>query len=424
MIRTIHKAKFALAETDLLLQDAAIHVCEPGRICRVEPWRGAKRDPEIEVIDWGSAVIMPGLVNTHTHLELTRLHGQISALSSFTGWLSQVIEKRRDWTREDYAQSVRHGAEMALASGTTLVGDISAGGASATALIGESLRKVVFEEILGLAPSKAQSALAALEDRFASLEPTPLLTQGVSPHAPYSVSPDLYRGAAELAHSKAMPLATHLAETNAEIQLLDSGTGEYRDFLTRLGVLPEDWKPPGLAPVPYLESLSVLDHSPLLIHCNYLDAESIARILSRRCSVVYCPRSHAFFGHQAHPVRELLNAGVNVALGTDSLASNDSLSMLDEIRYLYRTRKDLKSDEILRMATLNGAAALRFGGVLGRLRRGFWADMTVLELPANTHAKYLTTQILEGAGECLATIVQGKIAWSLRSEGLIQEQKW
>jgi cytosine/adenosine deaminase-related metal-dependent hydrolase len=161
-----------------------------------------------------------------------------------------------------------------------------------------------------------------------------------------------------------------------------------------------------------LDSLGVLEQSPLLIHCNYLDPDSIARILARRCSVAYCPRSHAYFGHDAHPVRQLLDAGVNLALGTDSLASNDSLSMLDEIRFLSRERKDLKADEIFRMATLNGASALGFGGMIGRLRRGYWADMAVLSLPENVSPKYLISQVLEGAGECIGTVVQGEIVWS------------
>jgi cytosine/adenosine deaminase-related metal-dependent hydrolase len=411
MIRTIHTARFVLAEPDLLLQDAAVHVCDPGRICRVEPWHGKPSDLEVEVVNWGSSVIMPGLVNAHTHLELTRLHKVLAGTGSFTEWLSQVIHRRRDWKREDYAESARRGARMALASGTTLVGDVSASGLTRKALSGEKLRGVIFEETLGLAPEASRQALASLEARVAEDVPDPLLTSGVSPHAPYSVSPELYQGVAKLAREKAIPLATHLAETRGELELLQSGTGEFKDFLSRLGVLPADWLPPGLAPVQYLDGLGVLDLSPLLIHCNYLDADSIARVLRRRCSIAYCPRSHAFFRHEKHPVRQLLDAGINVALGTDSLASNDSLSMLDEMRYLSRTRRDLKSDEIFRMATLNAASALGFGGVLGRLRRGYWADMTILSLPQDASAKYLVTQILEGAGECVATIVQGDVAW-------------
>jgi cytosine/adenosine deaminase-related metal-dependent hydrolase len=137
----------------------------------------------------------------------------------------------------------------------------------------------------------------------------------------------------------------------------------------------------------------------------------MTRILKAGSSVVYCPRSHDFFGHEEHPVRQLLDLGINVALGTDSLASNTSLSMLDEIRHLFRNRKDLRPDEIIRAATLTGAAALNHGGSLGRLKPGYRADMAVLEVPQNLGARQLAAQILEGAGDCAATIVQGRLAW-------------
>ena len=395
----------------MVLQDAAVHVCEPGRICRVEPWHGKPPNLDAEVTDWGSAVIMPGLINAHTHLELTRLHKVFAGTGSFTEWLSQVIQRRREWKREDYADSALRGARMALESGTTLVGDISASGVTRKALSGTRLRRVIFEETLGLAPEASAQALASLEARIEEDKTDSLSTTGLSPHAPYSVSPQLYQGVAELARERAMPVATHLAETRGELELLQSGTGDFIEFLSRLTVLPANWSPPRLSPVRYLDGLGLMDLSPLLIHCNYLESDSIACILQRRCSVVYCPRSHAYFKHDIHPVRQLLDAGINVALGTDSLASNDSLSMLDEMRHLFRTRKDLKGGEILRMATLNAAAALGFGGVLGRLRRGYWADLAILSLPNEVSAKNLLTQLLEGAGDCAATIVQGGVAW-------------
>jgi cytosine/adenosine deaminase-related metal-dependent hydrolase len=208
-----------------------------------------------------------------------------------------------------------------------------------------------------------------------------------------------------------MRLMTHVAETRQEVEFLISGTGEIREFLAGLGALPQDWKPPGREPVRYLDELGVLDPDSVLVHCNHLDEDALARIRSRGCSVIYCPRSHAFFRHEAHPVRQLLDAGVNVALGTDSLASNESLSILDEMRFLFRNRKDLKCDEIIRMATWNGAVALNFGGVVGRLRRGYWADLMVLRLPENLSDRNIEAQLLEGAGECLATVVGGAIAW-------------
>ena len=412
MIRTVHRAKYVLADPDLVLQNAAVHVSSPGRISRIEPWQGAPASPDINVVDWGSAVIMPGLVNAHAHLELTCLQGRLVRFSSFCDWLSQLILQRRQWKREDYIESARRGCEMAVNSGTTLIGDISASGVSWEALRSTRLRKVVFEEALSFLPERAGEILASLEDRLNKREPDALLCPGISPHAPYSVSAQLFRPLCALARRTSLPLAIHAAETQEELEFLDSGTGEFREFLTTLGVLPDAYQPPRMKPIPYLENLGILESPVLLIHCNYLDPESMAIILRSRSSVVYCPRSHAFFGHAEHPVRKLLDLGINVALGTDSLASNDSLSLLDEMRFLYRVRKDLKSCEIFRMATLNGAAALGFGASAGRLRCGYWADMTVIELTGETGPKNLTAQIVEGNGKWYATIVQGETAAS------------
>jgi cytosine/adenosine deaminase-related metal-dependent hydrolase len=356
MIRTVHTAKFVLAEAGMLLRNAAVHVSDPGRISRLEPWQGPPARLETRVIDWGPAIILPGLVNTHSHLELTRLHGSVNPGHSFTGWLSALMTEMQSRTKEDYLESAARGAHLSLSSGTTLVGDISASGLSWEALKPEKLRKVVFEEVTGFLPGKAGEALSNLKAR----------------------------------------LERHAAETKQELEFLASGSGEFKDFLSALGVLPAGWLPPQMAPIPYLDQLGLLDRPALLVHCNYLDEDSKTRILSRNCSVVCCPRSHAYFGHELHPVRELLDMGINV----------------DEMRFLFRNRKDLKCDEIIRMATLNGAVALDFGGVLGRLRRGYWADMTVLRLPDSVSDRNVEAQILEGAGECLATIVQGEIVWT------------
>ena len=411
MLKSVHRAKYVLAEPDLLIQNAAVHISNPGRISRIEPWTDPPAIPEVEVIDWGSAVIMPGLINAHAHLELTGLEGQLTRFSSFTDWLSQLIDRRGVWTEGHFLKSFREGAQAALSTGTTLVGDISGSGLAWEAARNVGLRRVIFEEAIAFPPGDAEAAFARVLSILDRAVPEPLLTHGISPHAPYSVSPELYRRCAELASSRSMPLATHVAVTEAELRFLQSGTGEFMDFLSMRGVLPPDWSPPQLSPIRFLDSQGVLGSDCVLIHCNYLDQDSISRILNTRSSVVYCPRSHDFFGHGKHPVRQLLDCGINVALGTDSLGSNTSLSMLDEMRHLFGTRKDLKAEEILRAATLNGAAALGFGGVLGRLRRGYWADLAVFAVPDNLGSRQLPGQLLEGAGECLATIVQGKIAW-------------
>jgi cytosine/adenosine deaminase-related metal-dependent hydrolase len=411
MIPTIHRAKYVLAASNLLVRNGAVHVTATGWISSVETWRKSPGDG-VGVVDWGTAVLMPGLVNAHTHLELSRLQGELGPAASFTAWLSKLIESRRGWSPDDYLDSVREGSRLSLRSGTTLVGDISNSGQSRQALKSERFRKVVFEEAIALAPDRAEESIANVNLRLSTVADDSLLHSGISPHAPYSVSPALYQGLAGLARLRDLPLATHLAETECEVDFLESGIGEFRGFLDALGAIPGDWIAPGLHPVAYLDGLGVLGRTSLLIHCNYLDEKSMSTIHRSRSSVIYCPRSSSFFGHENHPVRRLLDLGVNVALGTDSLASNDSLSMLDEMRFLARQRRDLDASAVLNMATVNGAAALLFAGQLGLLRAGYRADMIVLRLPEDPGPLNLPAQILEGAGEPSAAIVQGDIAWS------------
>jgi cytosine/adenosine deaminase-related metal-dependent hydrolase len=406
-----HRAKFILAESGRLIQNAELLVSASGRISGVRRRNRDQAGTGAKVADWGSAVIVPGLVNAHAHLELSSLHSQIMKFNSFTDWISQLIRRRSQWTADDYGASALRGAQLCLASGTTLAGDITSAGTGWEAARGAGLRRVVFEEVVGIAPDRADQTLLQASRLFDEAAADPLAVHGISPHAPYSVSADLYSRAASLARDREMILTTHAAETEAELMFLQNGEGELRDFLVAMRALPQEWKVPGSHTIPYLHGLGVLGPRCLLAHCNYLDRASIRCIRRTLSSVVYCPRSHDFFGHKKHPVRQLLDSGVNVALGTDSLASNFSLSMLDEMRFLYKKRKDLKPGEIFDAATRNGAAALGFRGILGVLRRGYLADMAVLALPQNTSPRHLVNQILEGSGECIASIVQGRTAW-------------
>ena len=411
-LKIIHRARFVLIRPEILLENAAVQVSEDGRILDYYSRPARHMEPGIEVVDWGDALIMPGLVNAHAHLELTSLHRRLTEFSSFTDWAMRLIHERRAWTPEDYRRYTEEGARLALTSGTTLIGDIASGNGR-DALSGEYPRRVVFEETLGMDPGLAEPAMAKIHALFNHAdrgETCPLHVHAVSPHAPYSTSGELYRRAAAFAKSHKIPWTTHVAETPGELRFFEKGDGEFREFLIHLGAMPENRLSPGVHPVAWLDSLEILGPSCLLAHCNYLNDDAVARIARSKSSVVYCPRSHAFFAHKNHPVRRLLDAGVSVALGTDSLASNDSLSMIDEMRYLYAMRKDLAAAEILRAATINGASALGFADRLGCLTPGFFADIVVLDLPPGIKTGRLTDQILEGAGDWRATVINGRIA--------------
>jgi cytosine/adenosine deaminase-related metal-dependent hydrolase len=327
-------------------------------------------------VDLGDAAVLPGLVNAHTHLDLTAMRGLAPPSPDFIGWLRQVTAHRRATTPEQTQADIRAGLTEAMGFGTTLIGDITAGGASWEVLASAPVRAVVFHELLGLpferAMEMAQQAYSWLQAHPA----TPSCRPALSPHAPYSTHQALYHEAAKFAGCFGVPLATHLAETAAELDLLAGHPSPFLDFLVDLGV----WNPKGLASKPseYVRACRRFTRALLLVHCNFLPARTY---IPREGAVVYCPRTHAAFGHPPHPFREFLRRGVRVALGTDGLASNPDLDLLAEARFVRQKYPDVSGDVLLRMATLSGAEALGWADETGSLTPGKSADLIVLPLP-------------------------------------------
>ncbi|HEV3260362.1 MAG TPA: amidohydrolase family protein, partial [Gemmataceae bacterium] len=339
------------------------------RISAVEPCGRLRAD-----LDLGNAAILPGLVNAHTHLDLTGLRGKCPPTADFTAWLRGVVRHRRQLTPAQVESDIRAGLAESLAHGTTLLGDIAAEGLSWPVLAAAPLRAVVFYELLGLPPARARQAWAGACAWLADHPPTATCRPGLSPHAPYSVHRALYCLAARRARTHNLPLTTHLAETPPELELLAHRRGSLVEFLSELGV----WYPDGLASSPG-QVLRLCRQATLFAHGNYLDAGAA---VPRSGTIVYCPRTHAAFGHRAHPFRAFLAAGVRVALGTDSLASNLDLDVLAEARFLHVLYPDVPGEAVLRMATLSGAEALGWQAETGSLAPGKSADLMVLPLPA------------------------------------------
>jgi cytosine/adenosine deaminase-related metal-dependent hydrolase len=338
------------------------------RIAAVEP-RGARRAD----LDLGDALVLPGLVNAHTHLDLSGIPARVPLGTDFTDWLRGVIAYRRGRTLEEVRADVETGLSESLRCGVTLLGDIAGQGLSWDALAAAPLRAVVFHEMLGLSAERARRAWWDLLRWLRSHQDTPTCRAGVSPHAPYSVRASIIRATAW----NGLPMAVHLAESAAERELLEHHHGPFVDFLQGLGV----WDAAGLAKSPEdVLRLCRRASSVALIHCNYLGADAA---FPPGATVVYCPRTHAYFGHPPHPVAELLSRGVRVALGTDSRASNPDLDPLAEARFLHRLRPELPGDMLLRLMTINGAEALGWADETGSLAAGKSADLIVLPLPAS-----------------------------------------
>jgi cytosine/adenosine deaminase-related metal-dependent hydrolase len=326
-------------------------------------------------VDLGNVAVLPGFVNAHTHLDLSGLRGLAPPSPDFTGWLRTIIDHRREQTVAQVTGDIRTGLAESLAWGTTLLADIAGFGLSWEVLVNAPLRSVVFYELLGLPPDRAALFWGSACAWLGKHRPTRACRPGLSPHAPYSVHVTLFQLAAAEARLHALPLAIHLAETPAELDLLRSHEGPFVAFLSNLGV----WPPERL--VSSAEEVLDLNRDVpgvLIVHGNYLPPDAT---LPAGGTVVYCPRTHAAFGHAPHPFRLFLARGVRVALGTDSLASNPDLSVLNEARFLHKHHPDVPGSVLLRMATLAGAEALGLHHETGSLTPGKSADLVIVPLP-------------------------------------------
>ena len=318
----------------------------------------------LEIHDYGDAVILPGLVNAHTHLELTHVPRRPTAsVEGFCDWLLAVF-RTGPTDPAGTADAVRAGAVESLRFGVTTVGDISRDpGTARRALAASPLRAVSYGEVVGMAERKHQ-----LDPRLdAALDPghtTYFVSPGVSPHAPYSVDADGYLRCLNGARLYGLPLTTHLAESPGEAAFLADHAGSFRDLWDRIGGW-DDAAVPRFAggSVRYAESLHLLDYPlTLLAHVNYCDDDELDLLARGRASVVYCPRTHAYFGHPPHRWRNMMAAGINVCVGTDSRASSPDLNLVDDMRLLHRIAPEVPPHTLWEMATVCSARAL---GLLG-----------------------------------------------------------
>jgi cytosine/adenosine deaminase-related metal-dependent hydrolase len=368
-------------------------------------WVGSRRDLPSRFLKapiraYPRSIILPGWVNAHSHLNLTAALGMVpGSADRFTDWVRQVMRLQLSWPPQIVRQAIVAGLDLLMSSGTTTVAHVSTL-PPIEPFLDHPMRSVVFHEPIGF---RAERASELLEQAEEWLDVADALIQdagasqvrvGLAPHAPYSVSPELLRGCAELAESFQIPLSIHVAETRAEAEFLQSGRGQFRELLDERGVWEPNWTPPAVSPVRYLSDLGVIAPagnsservgSGLAVHCNYLSDEDIRLLVQSRLTPTWCPGSHLFFGHRDHPAQRLLNAGASVALGTDSLASNAGLSMLREARLAAAALPGVDRAFWLRAGTLTGAEALGLGRETGSLEAGKAADLQVLYgLPEET----------------------------------------
>ena len=360
-----------------------------GLITYVGPRANAPSGKDYEL---GEAVLLPGLVNTHTHLELTAMRGFLEDCR-FAEWIDKLRQSRNDiLDTEMLLDSARFGIVEGLEAGITTYADTCSSGVVLHAMHELGVRGIMYQEVFGPDPSHAAIAMRELEERIEKLqlEQTGLVSLGVSPHAPYTVSDPLYAAAASFANARHLPLAMHIAESEPEYDIVASGTGDFAVRWRRRGIPVE---PRARSPIALLEQRGALERGPLLIHCVRVDDADIEIMARHRCAVAHCPASNAKFGHGIAPLLPLLAAGIRVGMGSDSVASNNRMDILDESRLavlIHRaaTRKHdaFGAHQALELATIGGARALGIDSRVGSLEVGKDADLAAfrIDIPRTT----------------------------------------
>lgn len=342
------------------IRDGAVAVAD-GRIAWVGP-HGDARMPDGTVEDLGPGVLMPGLVNAHCHLELSYLAGKLSARGGFVPWVESVVAARGSAPEAAVEAAAETAIAALAANGTVAVADVSNTLLTVPLLRASGLRALVLHELLGWDPAGARSIHDAARARIAPFDGHPRVRVDLAAHAPHSVSPELLG----LLVEGGGPAAIHLAESRDEESFLRDGSGEWGAFLERRGLAHVAFTPPGVSPVAYAHAAGVLHPRLIAAHCVQGAAGDHALLARHGVHAVLCPRSNANLGVGVPPLSGLIAAGVNLCVGTDSLASVDTLDVLDDVVALHRAFPRVGASMLVRMATANGARALgmpEIGGI-------------------------------------------------------------
>ena len=358
------------------IDDGAV-VVEGNTIASVGRFGDVQRRHSGEVVDLGEQILLPGLINAHCHLDYTSLRGKIAPQRSFADWIRAINAAKATLSENDYVESIASGLAEARRYGTTSLLNLEAFPELLPRLPRPPLRVWWCAEMIDVRkPVNAQEVFELLRDSFRSRADW-LGGVGLAPHAPYTASRQLYSDAAEIARKEGVPFTTHLAESFEEMLMFRDASGPAYDFLKSIGRPMKDCGRE--TPLSFvIRNQPVIEHW-IIAHLNELsegDFELLAR--APRFQIVHCPRSHTFFAHAPFAFERLRALGFNICLGTDSLASNSSLSLFAEMREMLRKEESLSPREVIELATVNGAAALGQGRVLGQIRPGYRADLIAI----------------------------------------------
>jgi cytosine/adenosine deaminase-related metal-dependent hydrolase len=365
------------------IERGAVLIGADGRIEAVGPDSLVPRPPDAREERYDDGLVLPGLINTHTHLELTGLPGGAPG-PDFPGWITALRQAKAERPPGAFLEAARQGVRECWAAGVTTIADTGDSGAVIEALAEMGGSGIVYQEVFGPHPAQLEESLAGLRAAVGRLSRYAggRVRLGVSPHAPYTVSGPLYAGVAAYAAGEGLPLAVHLAESVAECELLAWGRGSFGEAWTRRGIpLP----PGGHTPVEWLEAHGVLGERTLCIHLVQTSAADLDRLAGYRVAVAHCPLSNRAHGHGAAPLAAMLARGLRVGVGTDSVLSVGRLDLLAEARAA-RELAGLDAAGALALCTAGAAAALGWSGEIGTLDPGRWGDCVVLRPPPSGRA--------------------------------------
>lgn len=396
----IYSARWLLPIISPVVADGAVAVDESSIVAVGPRAEIVSRFPDSHVEDFGEAAILPGLVNAHSHLELTVMRGYLEREESdFFAWLRKLTLARLAMTGEDLLVSATCGAIEAARAGVTCLGDASSAGAQAMkALQAIGLRGIIYQESFGPDPKMADENVAKLREQILELRSfeDQLVRVGVSPHAPYTVSGPQLELISRLALDEQIPLMMHAAESEAERLFMLNGVGPFAEGLSARGI---DWQAPGISTIQYLKRHGVLETRPLFAHCINVDDADLELIKQSNSGIAHCPKSNAKLGHGRAPLAQFIARGINFGLGSDSVASNNTCDILEEARFATLLARlpsssdsfrgglpanndghPIGAEQVLFASTLGGARSMGLDDQIGTLAKGMQADITIVNL--------------------------------------------
>lgn len=416
----VYRGAWVLPVSAPPIANGAVRVDAAGRIESVGPAREVE-SRGARLVELGESAILPGLVNVHAHPELTVLRGRLEG-AAFPDWIGRLIELKYGMlTAEGSSASTWLGVAEAIAAGVTCLTAPDDAGFLQDAMQEARLRGVVYREVFGPDPVRAEPALRGLREKVDAMRrhQNDLVAIGISPHAPYTVSHRLFAALADYAASEDLPVCVHAAESAAEDSFIRDGLGPFAERLRARRIPVEGAR---MSPIAWLSETGILEARPLLVHCVRVDDDDVARIADAGASIAHCPISNAKFGHGVAPLLDFLAADIPVGLGSDSVASNNRVDTLGEARFAALVQRSvrrepdvLEPDRLLHLATLGGARALGLQDRVGSLEPGKDADLTAISL-AGPHVVPVSdpvAAIVHSAtvGDVRLTVVRGRVLY-------------